>query len=418
MEFKKTILNQLKDAKESSRELISVSTEKKNKALKLMSRAILKNKNFILKENSVDIIRAKKKRSSLALIDRLRLNEQRLKQMSASLLEIAMLKDPSGNTIKSWKRPNGLSISKVRAPIGVIAIIYESRPNVTADCIGLCLKSSNAVILRGGSEAINSNLAIYNVLLKVIKKSDIPNGAINIVEATNRKAVDFLLKQDKYIDLVIPRGGEGLIQMVSKKSRIPVIKHYKGVCHTYIDTEANLKMAQRIAFNAKVQRPSVCNAMETLLVHKDIAICFLPRMIKSLKKANVKIKGCSKTKKIIKDIDTATSKDWSSEYLDLILSVKIVNSTQEAIQHINKFGTQHSDAIVTENKKNAEAFLKKVDSACVYVNASTRFTDGSEFGLGGEIGISTDKIHARGPMGIEELTTYKYLLRGNGQVRQ
>ena len=418
MELKSSIINQLKKAKDAAVELVSISGETKSKALNLMSQAILEKKESIINANNKDIAFAESERFSSAIIDRLRLNESRLKQVSDSLLEMATLKDVIGDTIKSWERPNGLSISKVRASIGVIAIIYESRPNVTADCIGLCLKSSNAVILRGGSEAINSNLAIFDILYNATKKAGIPDGSINIIRTTDRKAVDILLKQDKYIDLVIPRGGESLIRIVSKKSRIPVIKHYKGVCHTYIDSDADLNMAQAIAFNAKVQRPSVCNAMETLLVHKKIATRFLPGMIKRFKDANVKIKGCLRTRKIVEDIDKATLKDWPTEYLDLILSVKVVDSLDGAIKHINRFGTQHSDAIVTENQQNAEDFLKKVDSACVYINASTRFTDGGEFGLGGEIGISTDKIHARGPMGIEELTTYKYLIFGSGQIRQ
>jgi len=418
MKLKPSIVNISKSAKESSRELSSISSEVKNKALSSMSEAILQNKEAIINANNRDIASAEEKGFSAALIDRLRLNEHRIKEMSVSLLEIANLRDIIGDTIKSWTRPNGLSISKVRVPIGVIAIIYESRPNVTADCIGLCLKSSNAVILRGGSEAINSSLAIYNILSDAAKKTGVPDGAINIIETVDRKAVDILLKQDKYIDLVIPRGGESLIRMVNKKSRIPVIKHYKGVCHTYVDDEADLDMAQSIAFNAKTQRPSVCNAMETLLVHKKIARKFLPAMIKRLKDANVKIKGCPQTRKIANDVDRATLKDWSTEYLDLILSIRIVNNIDVAIKHINKFGTQHSDAIITENNQKAEDFLRRVDSACVYVNTSTRFTDGGEFGLGAEIGISTDKIHARGPMGIEDLTTYKYAITGTGQIRQ
>jgi len=412
------IIDQVKQARKASRKLISVSSELKNETLRLMSKAILENKESIIDANNKDISFAKDKGLSSAEIDRLQLNDRRLKQMSDALVEISNLKDVIGDRIQSWKRPNGLSISKVRVPIGVIAIVYEARPNVTSDCIGLCLKSSNAVILRGGSEAINSNLAIYDVSSNVAKKTGIPEGAINIVKTTDRKEVDILLRQDKYIDLVIPRGGESLIRAVNKKSRIPVIKHYKGVCHIYVDTEADLDMAQNVAFNAKVQRPCVCNAMETLLVHKKVAAKFLPDMIKRFKDANVQIKGCAKTRKVIRDIDKATLKDWSMEYLDLVLSVKVVGSLEEAINHINKFGTQHSDSIITENQQNAKDFLQKVDSACVYANASTRFTDGGEFGLGAEIGISTDKIHARGPMGIEELTTYKYIIFGNGQVRQ
>ena len=307
----------------------------------------------------------------------------------------------------------------MRCPIGVIAIIYESRPNVTSDCIGLCFKSGNSVILRGGSEAINSNRAIYKVLSDVAKAHRLADGAINLIETTDRKAIDELLKLNDYIDLVIPRGGEGLINRVVKSSRIPVIKHYKGICHVYVDEWADLNMAEKICFNAKVQRPGVCNAMESMLVHRDAAIRFLPGMLKKFDAAGVQIRGCALTQKVAKSlkIKRATDKDYRTEYLDLILSVKVVANLDEAISHINEFGSHHSDSIVTENYDNALKFLRQVDSACVYVNASTRFTDGNQFGMGAEIGISTDKLHARGPMALEELTTYKYMVFGNGQVR-
>jgi glutamate-5-semialdehyde dehydrogenase len=339
--------------------------------------------------------------------------------MSDSLLEVARLEDPVGETIKAWRRPNGLWIHKVRVPIGVIAIIYESRPNVTADCIGLCFKSGNAVILRGGSEALNSNLAIYQILKSVIKKAGLSENIINLVSTPDRRAVEILLKLNNYIDLVIPRGGESLINRVAESSRIPVIKHYKGICHVYVDDWADLNMAERLCYNAKVQRPGVCNAMESMLVHQDVAARFLPGMLKKFKEAGVEIRGCPITQKIIKwaKIKRATEKDYHTEYLDLILSVKVVADLQEAIRHVNYYGSHHSDSIVTDNKENAEKFLRQVDSACVYVNASTRFTDGYQFGLGAEIGISTDKLHARGPMALEELTTYKYMVFGSGQVR-
>jgi glutamate-5-semialdehyde dehydrogenase len=306
----------------------------------------------------------------------------------------------------------------VHVPIGVIAIIYESRPNVTADCIGLCFKSGNSVILRGGSDALNSNVSIYKILKEVIKKHGISQDILHMVTTNDRRAVEVLLKLNNYIDLVIPRGGEGLIHRVVKSSRIPVIKHYKGICHVYVDDWADLNMAQNICFNAKVQRPGVCNAMESMLVHKDVAARFLPGMIKMLKEAGVEIRGCAITQKIVKDIKKATEKDYHTEYLDLILSVKVVENLEEAIRHINYYGSQHSDTIVTDNRENAAKFLRQVDSACVYVNASTRFTDGYQFGLGAEIGISTDKLHARGPMALEELTTYKYMVFGNGQIRK
>jgi len=407
-------------AKEASFKLALVDTAAKNRALIQMAEALPKEKNKIISANKKDLKAACRKRLSAAFIDRLTLNEARIQQMSASLIELSKLEDPVGEVIKSWERPNGLRISKVRVPIGVILIIYESRPNVTADCIGLCLKSSNCVILRGGSDALNSNKAIFDILNKAAVNNGIAQGSISFINFTERKAVDILLKFDGYIDLVMPRGGESLINEIKNKSRIPVIKHYKGICHVYVDSEADLDMAQKIVFNAKVQRPGVCNAMETLLVHKNAAIRFLPAMIKKLQGAGCEIRGCAATKKIarnLKNIKTAKDKDWSTEYLDLILSVKVVGSLDEAIEHINKYGSRHSDSIVTDNKDNADRFLKEVDSACVFVNASTRFTDGYQFGMGAEIGISTDKLHARGPMGLEELTTYKYIIEGSGQIR-
>ena len=415
----KYIVNLTRSAKTASYLLPSVSTETKNKALKAMASALLKHKSTIITENHKDIRAAKRSGMTKSLIDRLTLTDTRIKLMAESLREISKLKDPIGETISSRRRPNGLIISKVRMPIGVIAIIYESRPNVTSDCIGLCLKSSNAVILKGGSEALNSNNAIFRILRDAAKNNGIPKESINLIQAKNRKAVDIFLSLAKYIDVVIPRGGEGLIRNVAKKSKIPVIKHYKGVCHTYVDKTADLRMAEQISLNAKIQRPSVCNAMETLLVHKDVAKKFLPGTIKKLKESGVEIRGCPLNKKICGQwIKNATLKDWEEEYLDLILSVKVIKNTKEAIEHINQFGSGHSDAIITKTKKNAEEFLKLVDSACVYVNASTRFTDGYEFGLGSEIGISTDKLHARGPMALEELTTYKYTVIGKGQVRK
>jgi len=314
---------------------------------------------------------------------------------------------------------NGLLIKKVRTPIGVIGIIYESRPNVTSDCIGLCLKSGNAVILKGGKEAFYSNKAIFSVLRDALKGTKIPTDAISLISSTDRKSVDMLLGLNEFIDLIVPRGGESLIRLVAEKSRIPVVKHYKGICHTYVSNRADLNMARKICFNAKVQRPGVCNAMETMLVHKKAARRFLPVIIGDLQRAGVEIRGCLKTMRIVKKgIKKATAKDWDEEYLDLILSVKVVNDLKEAIDHINKHGSQHSDAIVTNDKSEAQQFLKSVDSACIYVNASTRFTDGYQFGFGAEVGISTDKLHARGPMALEELTTYKYTILGKGQIRK
>jgi glutamate-5-semialdehyde dehydrogenase len=418
MDLVKELTNIAKRSCEASRYMLTVSSAAKNKALKAMALSLVNEKSEILKANKKDITRAKSRGLSQAFIDRLTLNEKRIREMSDSLLEIASLSDPIGEVIKAWRRPNGLWIHKVRVPIGVIAIIYESRPNVTSDCIGLCFKSGNSVILRGGSEALNSNLSIFGILKDVIKKCGIPEDIVNMVITNNRRAVDILLKLNNYIDLVIPRGGESLINRVIKYSRIPVIKHYKGICHTYVDEWANLNMAENICYNAKVQRPGVCNAMESMLVHKDIAARFLPGMIKRFKQAKVEIRGCPITQKIVKGIKKATEEDYHTEYLNLILSVKVVQDLSEAIRHINYYGSHHSDSIITDNYENALEFLKQVDSACVYVNASTRFTDGYQFGLGSEIGISTDKLHARGPMALEELTTYKYMVFGNGQIRE
>ncbi|MDP3142429.1 MAG: glutamate-5-semialdehyde dehydrogenase [Candidatus Omnitrophota bacterium] len=418
MDLSKEIIGLCKKAKSASRKLALVSTSDKNAALECMAVALLKNSDFLIRENKKDLALAQKKKLSPAIKDRLTLTEKRIQQMANALTIVAKLKDPIGEVIKSWQRPNGLLISKIRVPIGVIGIIYESRPEVTSDCIGLCLKSGNAVILKGGSEAINSNLAIFKVLSNCLKETIIPCGAFNLVASIDRKAVNVLLKQNTLVDLIIPRGGEGLIREVAGKSRIPVIKHYKGICHVYVDSEADLNIAHKVCFNAKVQRPGVCNAMETLLVNYDVAARFLPGMIKDYQKSGVEIRGCLVTRKISKGIKAAIEKDWSTEYLDLILSVKVVRDLTEAITHINKYGSQHSDAIITDDERHAERFLREVDSACVYVNASTRFTDGYEFGMGAEIGISTDKLHCRGPMALEELSTYKYTIHGSGQIRE
>ncbi|MBN1914157.1 MAG: glutamate-5-semialdehyde dehydrogenase [Candidatus Omnitrophica bacterium] len=417
--LKAGLIRSAKKAQDASRFLLSLSQEKKNDVLRGMSEALLAKKEYILKANDKDVKKAASLGNTDAFIDRLRLDQKRIGEMAEALLELTRLHDPVGEVIREWYRPNGLKIRKVRTPIGVIAIIYESRPNVTSDCIGLCFKSGNSVILRGGSEALNSNSAIFKVLKTVIKKHGIPEGAINLVSVSDRKAVGELLKLNDYIDLVMPRGGEGLIKLVMKCSRIPVIKHYKGICHVYVDEWADLNIAQKVCFNAKVQRPGTCNAMETMLVHKEAAVRFLPWMLKQFEGAGVQIRGCALTRKIGKafSIKKAEDKDYRREYLDLILSVKVVESLEQAIKHINEYGSRHSDSIITEDEKSAALFLKQVDSACVYVNASTRFTDGYQFGLGSEIGISTDKLHARGPMGLEELTTYKYMVFGNGQVR-
>ena len=417
MELRRKIEEIARKAKNAQPIVARTSTEVKNQVLKSMAQALEKNISYLENENKKDIVGAEKKGLPSALIDRLRLTPKRIKEMSACLKEVADLPDPVGEIIKMWRRPNGLKIGKMRVPIGVIAIIYESRPNVTSDCVGLCIKSGNAVILRGGSEAFHSNQAIYNILISATKNK-IPQEVIQFVPTTDRKAVDYLLKLDKYIDLLIPRGGESLIKYVTAKARMPVIKHYKGVCHVYVDRDADLEMAMKICFNAKVQRPSVCNAMETLLVDEKIAEEFLPLMLEKFREAGVEIRGCKRTKKIVPWVKGARESDWYAEYLDLILAVKVVSGVDSAIEHIRKYGSNHSDAIVTDNYETAWKFLEEVDSSAVYVNASTRFTDGYQFGLGAEMGISTDKIHARGPMALEELTTYKYIVFGDGQIRE
>lgn len=420
MDLKKELNAIAKSAQESSRQLAVLSAQEKNSCLKAMAEALLAEKDFIKKANQRDIGLAVKNRLSAALTDRLTLDDKRIVLMAESLLELIKLPDPVGEMIKEWSRPNGLKIRKVRVPIGVIVIIYESRPNVTAECIGLCFKSGNCAILRGGSEAFNSNMAIFQVLKRVLLKHGIPQGALNLVSTQDRRAIDLLLKLNQYIDLVIPRGGEGLIKKVVSTSRIPVIKHYKGICHVYVDELADLNMAGEVCFNAKVQRPGVCNAMESMLVHRGIAARFLPGMLNRFIEAGVEIRACPVTKAIVKNLKVKKAKeaDYRTEYLDLILSVKVIDSLKDAINHINNYGTHHSDSIVTDDVGRAEEFLRRVDSACVYHNASTRFTDGFEFGLGAEIGISTDKLHARGPMALEELTSYKYEIYGHGQVRQ
>jgi len=417
-DLRQQIVNTAKKAKDASRKLAIIPREAKDKVLILMAEALLKNKEMILSANQKDVALARKANLSLALIDRLTLNEKRIAAMASSIKAIAGLACPVNEIIDSWQVSSGLVIRKISVPIGVIAIIYESRPNVTSDCVALCLKSGNSLIMRGGKEALNSNSAIYNVLEKTAVKHGMPYGAINLITDTDRSAIRIIVEQAGLIDLVMPRGGEALINEITRFSKVPVIKHYKGICHVYVDKAADLKMAENISFNAKVQRPGVCNAMETLLVHKAIAKDFLPLMLKKFSEANVEIRGCAKTKKIAPGVKSVKESDWSTEYLDLILSVKVVDSLDDAITHINKYGSMHSDSIVTKDKDAARQFLNLVDSSCVYVNASTRFTDGAEFGFGAEIGISTEKLHARGPMALKELTTYKYHVVGNGQVRK
>ena len=407
-------------AKEAAHALSQAPTSVKNRALLAMADSLGKRASVILAANARDVAAARRRGVKGALLDRLILNRKRIEEMAIGLREVAKLPDPVGRVISSWQRPNGLKIAKVRVPIGVIGIIYEARPNVTADCAGLCIKSGNSVILRGGSEAILSNRAIFRLLESAGAKAGLPAAALQLVWNTDRRSVNLLLGTPGGVDLVIPRGGEGLIRQVVAKAKVPVIKQYKGICHTFVDASADLEKARRICTNAKVHRPGVCNAMETLLVHRQAAPIFLPRMAETYRAAGVRLRGDSESRQILRGtpVEAATAEDWDTEYLDLILSVKVVGSLEEAMEHIRRHGSGHSDAIVTRSKANAARFLKGVDSACVYVNASTRFTDGGQFGLGAEIGVSTDKLHARGPMGLEELTTYKYEIRGTGQVRK
>jgi len=415
--LKEQIRRVAQEAKQAARQLAKVSSDQKNAALRAMAEALRTERQAILRANAADVEAARWDKLIPALIDRLTLTEARFNEMVSSIETVAQLPDPVGEVLRMWRRPNGLLVGKVRVPLGVIGIIYESRPNVTSDCAALCLKSGNAVVLRGGQEAFLSNQAIATALQEAIGKAGLPLAAISVIPTPDRLGVDLMLQMDASIDVIIPRGGEALIQKVVESSKIPVIKHAKGVCHVYVDDEVDLAMAEQIAFNAKCQRPATCNAMETLLVHQQVASRFLPSMVKRFQEAGVEIRGCERTRALASGIKAATEEDWTTEYLDLILSVKVVDSLDEAMEHISRYGSAHSDAIVTANHAHAMRFVQEVDSACVYVNASTRFTDGFQFGLGAEIGISTDKLHARGPMGLEELTTYKYIVFGDGQLR-
>lgn len=406
-----------KRAKEASYDLGIASTTEKNKALESMANALINNTNEIIKANKEDLDRAVQKGTSKAMLDRLSLNESRIEDMAKGLRELIALEDPIGEVIEMWKRPNGLQIGKQRVAMGVIGIIYEARPNVTCDAAGLCLKTGNAVILRGGSEAINSNKAIVKILANAIKEAGLPEFSVQLVEDTSRETALEMMKLNEYIDVLIPRGGAGLIQTVVKNATVPVIETGVGNCHIYVDEDCDFDMARDIIINAKTSRPAVCNAAEKMIINENIANEFLPIIVKALREKNVEIIGDEKVKSLINDVKEASDADWSKEYLDYIIGAKIVKNVDEAIDHINKYGSGHSEAIVTNSYKSSQKFLNKVNAAAVYVNASTRFTDGSEFGFGAEIGISTQKLHARGPMGLKELTTIKYIIYGNGQVR-
>lgn len=404
-------------ASKAAEAMAVLSSNTKNKALLAMADALEENAAAIIEANQQDLINARNKGVKTSYLDRLALDEGRIAGMADGLRQAAALPDPVGEGDYAAVRPNGLEIRRVRVPLGVVGIIYEARPNVTSDAAGLCLKSGNAVILRGGSEAIASNQAIIKVLQQAAYSSGIPEGAIQLVEVTDRQAVQYMLRMNEYIDVIIPRGGAGLIKTVVENSSVPVIETGTGVCHTFVDATADLDMAIKIAVNAKTSRPSVCNAMETLLVHRSVAETFLPMLQKEMSAKGCLLRGCKECLEILPDMEAATEEDWSTEYGELILSVKLVDDVNSAISHINKYNTGHSECIVTENLRNATMFQRRVDAAAVYVNASTRFTDGCEFGFGAEIGISTQKLHARGPMGLVALTSTKYLVSGEGQIR-
>ena len=412
------IIKKAQSAKEASGILYNCTTAKKNSLLKAVNARLRSETSAILKANKKDLKNASKIGLQKVLLDRLTLNEQRITQMMDGVKDVAKLPDPVGNVIEKIQRPNGLLIEKMRVPLGAVGIIYEARPNVTIDASVLCLKSGNAVLLRGGSEALHTNKKLVEIIKMALQDVNLPTGCVEFIDTTDRKAVQLMLKQEKYLDVIIPRGSQKLISFIQQNSAVPVIAHGEGNCHIYVDSSANLANAEEIIFNAKVQRPSVCNAAEKLLVHEKVAEIFLPRVVQRLRQAGVEIRGDQKTRTIIKDTVHAQDADWFREYLDLIIAVKVVKNLDEAIWHINHYGSHHSDAIVTGNKTNGERFLREIDSAAVYVNASTRFTDGFEFGLGAEIGISTQKLHARGPMGLVELTSTKFVVHGKGQIRK
>lgn len=415
--IKESLEKQGQAAREAARFLSTASTNLKNKALMAMADNLETRNKEIISANLIDTEAGTLEGLNDALLDRLALNTARIKSMADGLREIAALPDPVGEVLSMTRRPNGLDVGRIRTPIGVIGIIYESRPNVTADAAGLCLKSGNAILLRGGKEALNSNRCIANIISKAAQECGIPAGAIQLVDSEDREAALLMMKMHDYLDVLIPRGGKGLKKAVQDNASVPVIMTGMGNCHVYVDEYADINKALPIIHNSKVQRPSVCNAAETLLVHRSAAEKFLPIILQDLQKAGVEIRGCEKTREIVQGVNIATEADWDEEYLDLIMAVKVVDSLQEAIDHINQHGTGHSEAIVSENYTNVRQFMASVDAAAVYANASTRFTDGNEFGFGAEMGISTQKLHARGPMGLKELTTIKYLIYGDGQIR-
>ncbi len=417
MQLEQTITELAKRAKDASASLMALSTEKKNEVLATMAKLLRENRQHLQAENSKDLQAGTEKGLSAAMLDRLKLSDEVIESMITGLHELIALPDPVGAIENFVKRPNGLQVGRMRVPLGVIAMIYESRPNVTVDAAALCLKAGNGVILRGGSEAICSNLALAEILRRALASHEIDENAVQVVPVTDRKAINHLLSLEDDIDLVIPRGGEGLIRFVAENSRIPVLKHYKGVCNLYIDKDADLDKAVPLVINSKVQRPGVCNALEGLLIHQDVAESFLPRIAGILGDKGVELRGCTRSLEIVPRMRAATEEDWGTEFLDLILCVKVVQNFEQARQYIQKYGSKHTESIVTENYSTAQRFIAEIDASAVMVNASTRFNDGGQLGLGAEIGISTTKLHAYGPMGLEELTTRKFVVFGQGQIR-
>ena len=418
MSIRENLISQAEAAKQSSRVLAKAASGEKNKALNMIADKLIERMDEILQINEEDMEKGRNNGLSRALLDRLKLTEARIKSMAQGLREVAAQEDPIGEIPHMWKRPNGLQIGKIRVPLGVIGIIYEARPNVTVDVAGLCLKSGNTVILRGGSNAFNSNQILTNIIQDGLREAGLPKESVQLIATTDRKAVDILFTLNDYLDVLIPRGGAGLIQKVVNESKVPVIETGVGNCHVYVNKDADLTKAKKIVFNAKHSRPAVCNAAESLLVDSEIAEKFLPEMAQIFAEKDVELRGCKRTKEIVPQVKEATEEDYATEFLDYIMAVKVVDNYEEAVEHIYNYGTKHSEAIVTENYTTARSFLDDIDAAAVYVNASTRFTDGGQFGLGAETGISTQKLHARGPMGLKELTTTKYIIMGDGQIRE
>lgn len=417
MSVEETIRKMAETAKRAAGEVAVLSSRKKNEALNRIADNLVEKQSQIKDANGKDLDEGRQKGLSDAMIDRLTVDDKVIESMASGLRDVVSLQDPVGEVTGMWLRPNGLQVGRVRIPLGVISMIYEARPNATVDAAGLCLKAGNAIILRGGSEAFHSNSSLAAIIQDALRGTGVPEGAVQVVPLKDRSAVNALLAQEGLIDLVIPRGGEGLIRFVAENSRIPVLKHYKGVCHVYVDKDADLTMAEEISYNAKVQRPGVCNAMETLLVHRDMADAFLPMAARRFGEAGVELRGCPATCRILPAAHSASDEDWSKEYLDLILAIKVVDNMDDAIDHIARYGSAHTEAIVTSDYERSRGFLRRVDASVVLVNASTRFNDGGELGLGAEIGISTSKLHAYGPMGLDELTTTKFIVYGDGQIR-